>query len=91
MKKNPGDTVSKYFYFKDKDGTLFDPYSTECKVINPSGAETAVILSKAAVGKYEFNYTLPSDAALGEWKIKVKGTKNSYVQTEVFLFLVEAL
>lgn len=88
MKKNPGDTVSKYFYFKDKDETLFDPDATECKVVNPSGTETAVVLSKAAVGKYEFNYTLSDSAEIGTWKIKVKGTKNSYAETETFEFEV---
>jgi len=91
MRKNPGDTVSYYFYFKDKDGALFDPTSNECKVVNPAGSETAVTLNKVSVGKYSFDYTLPSDAAEGLWKIKVKGTKNSYVQTELFYFVVEAL
>lgn len=91
MKINPGDTVSYYFYFKDKNNRLIDPASYSFKVKDPSGQETAVTVTKVAVGTYEFNYTLADDAALGIWKILVHGELGAYKSNESITFKVEAL
>jgi len=85
---NPGDTVSRYFYFRNKNGVLIDPDSIECTVKSPSGESVLVTLVKVEVGKYEFNYTLPENAAPGVWSIWVKAQLGVFVQKEPFSFVV---
>ena len=85
----PGDTVSRYYYFRDKDSVLFDPDTATSQVLNPSKVQVATpSLVKVSVGKYEFNYTLAGDASRGWWTILVTGTKGSSQNTEKFVFAV---
>jgi len=93
MKLNPGDTVSYYFYFKDKNGALIDPDPSTLTfdVQDPSGNETSVTVTKIQTGTYEFNYNLPTDAALGIWKVLVHAEIGSFISSESVPFKVEAL
>lgn len=86
----PGDTVSRYFYFKNKSEELIDPDSNTCEVYNPSGTKITpdVTLVRVSVGKFEFNYTLASDAPSGVWHIIVKGVVGAYANKEKFAFRV---
>ncbi len=93
--KNPkklhaGDTVSRYYYFKDKSGAAFNPDTTTVIVTNPSGTviSPTPTLSLVLTGKYELNYTLATDAPTGTWKISIKGVKGTYSNTEYFAFYV---
>jgi uncharacterized protein YfaS (alpha-2-macroglobulin family) len=89
----PGDTVSRYYYFKDKTGVFIDPTTTTCELYNPSGIKITPdpTLSKVELGKYEFNYTLASDAPVGIWHIVITGTKDTYTNKEKFAFEVVAV
>jgi uncharacterized protein YfaS (alpha-2-macroglobulin family) len=91
MIKNPGDTVSRYFYFKDENGTAFDPASITCKIVDPAGVTQGTpTLTKVATGQYSMDWNLPSDAVSGMWKIEVTATSGTYTETESFGFLVQA-
>jgi uncharacterized protein YfaS (alpha-2-macroglobulin family) len=92
MIKNPGDTVSRYFYFKDENGNAFDPASIACKIIDATGATQGTpTLAKVATGQYSMDWNLPSNAISGLWKIEVTATSGTYTETETFTFLVQAL
>lgn len=90
----PEQTVSKYFYFRDADGTLFDPDTFSCTIYDPTGTSAATpTLSKVSTGKYQMDYNLPEDADPGDWTIKVTGeiTASSSKGIELFKFRVEEL
>lgn len=85
-----GDTISRYFYFKDKDGAAMDPDSTSCKIYDPANTEMATVtLTKVETGKYQMDYSIPADATYGVWKIIVQGIKGSWKRTYVSLFTVK--
>lgn len=70
-----GQTVSKYFYFKDKDADALTPNVLTCKVYDPTGTlDASPTLAEVVTGQYEMNYPLAADAAEGMWKIVVTGT-----------------
>lgn len=70
-----GETISKYFYFKDKDDAALDPDEFTCTIYNPLGISVAnPTLLKVADGQYEMDYNLAEDAPEGQWKIVVTGT-----------------
>jgi uncharacterized protein YfaS (alpha-2-macroglobulin family) len=84
--------VSRYYYFKNKDGVLFDPDNTTAEVYNPSKVKVATPdLVKVADGKYEFNYTLPEDAPKGWWFISVIAVEAGLQKTMKFAFAVLSL
>jgi uncharacterized protein YfaS (alpha-2-macroglobulin family) len=76
-----GQTVSRRYQFKDKNGALFDPNSASVKIYNPSGVlVTTVSLTKITVGVYELNYNLAEDAPIGVWILFLLATKGIYVE-----------
>ena len=84
-----GDTVSRYYYFRDKAQALFDPDSTTCEIFGPDGVSVeTVVLTQVSQGKYEMNYNIPDDAVYGVWKIVVTGVKGAYQNAELFEFEV---
>jgi uncharacterized protein YfaS (alpha-2-macroglobulin family) len=90
MIKNPGDTVSRYFYFKDPSGNAFDPANITCKIVDPNGTTQGTpTLTKVTTGQYSMDWNLPTNAVLGIWKIEVTATSGSYSETETFTFLVQ--
>jgi uncharacterized protein YfaS (alpha-2-macroglobulin family) len=85
----PGETVSKYVYFKNREGALFDPDSVEVKVYDSKGSLRATVtLVRWDVGKYELDYTIPSDATSGNWYFLIKAVKGTFVEIEKFPFTV---
>ena len=92
MTKNPGDTVSRYFYFKDPTGTLFDPTTITCTIIDPTGTTQGTpTLVEVVTGQYTLDWNIPSDGPVGIWKIRVTATSGTYQETEEFPFRVAAL
>ena len=89
---SPGDTVSRYYYFRDKNNQLFDPDTATSKVYDPEKTQVATpTLTKVSVGKYEFNYTLPGDATKGYWTVVVTAAKGGTQNTEKYTFPVLAV
>jgi uncharacterized protein YfaS (alpha-2-macroglobulin family) len=85
----PEETVSKYIYFKDRNGEFFDPDAIEVKVYDSKGNfKTTVTIEKIDIGKYELNYTIPSDAISGNWYFIIKATKGMFTEIEKFPFTV---
>ncbi len=89
-KLHAGDTVSRYYYFKDKSGAAVNPDTTTVTITNPNGTPIAPspTLSAVITGKYELNYNLASNAPTGAWRIAIKGVKGTYSNTEYFAFYV---
>ena len=91
-KTYPGDTVSRYYYFRDSANTPIDPDTCTSDVYDPADVKVvSPTLSKVIVGKYEFNYTLPVDADAGIWHVVVKAAKGTYNRVRSFGFQVVAL
>jgi uncharacterized protein YfaS (alpha-2-macroglobulin family) len=93
-KKNyyPGDTVSRYYYFRDKTNTPIDPDTFSSEVYDPADVKVASpTLINVAIGQYEFNYTLADDADAGIWHVVIKGAKGTYNRVRSFGFQVVAL
>jgi len=93
MNKNPGDTISRYFYFKDENDVPFTPDSTTCTIIDPSGAiaTTPSLVSTGTIGKYSLDWNIPLNAQSGIWKIEVGAVSGAYSQKETFTFVVQPL
>jgi uncharacterized protein YfaS (alpha-2-macroglobulin family) len=89
---NPGDTISRYFYFKDQNGNQFDPDTTTCTIVDPSGAVAATpTLARVTTGQYSLDWNIPSTALPGIWKIEVGATSGNYAEKQTFTFLVQPL
>ena len=92
MTKNPGDTLSRYFYFKDPTGALFDPTSITCAIIDPSGTTQGTpTLVKVVTGQWSLDWNIPSSATVGIWKLEITAISGTYHETEEFTFRVVAL
>ena len=64
--------------------SIFDPDETQ-KV-------TAQAMSEGVTGTYTYNYTIPADGVLGEWKYRVTITHDSKVTIDLEVFrAIEAL
>ncbi len=86
----PTETVSRYIYFKDKDGTAVNPATKTCTIKDPSGATKATpTLAEIETGKWEMNYNLPADATRGDWTIEIEATIGTYKGIKKFYFEVE--
>lgn len=84
-----GQTVSKEYTFKDKDGVLMDPDEITVKILSPSGAAIAEPPSMTgSEGVYELNYTVESDAAKGNWIIFVTAVKGDNTEMKLDVFEV---
>jgi len=89
----PGDTVSRYYYFRDKDNVPVDPDTFSSDVYDPDDVKISPspTLTKIAVGQYEFDYTLAADANAGIWHVVITGAKGLYNRVRSFGFQVVAL
>jgi uncharacterized protein YfaS (alpha-2-macroglobulin family) len=95
-----GDTLGRIWSFATDDGTGVevptDPDTISIKIYDSTGALKTTLaksdLTKMETGKFKMNYTVPSDAALGLWKILVQAnvTAGGLQNTERFSFSVVA-
>ena len=86
----PGETISKYIYFKDKDNNPLDPDNITVEIYDSTGKlQGTTTLTKVEVGKYELNYNIPVNATEGTWYILVSASKGSFANKEKVYFDVE--
>jgi uncharacterized protein YfaS (alpha-2-macroglobulin family) len=95
-----GDTLGKVWSFYVDDGTgaqtATDPDTISIKIYDSAGALKTTLaksdLTRMETGKYKMIYNVPSDAALGLWKILVQAnvTAGGLQNTERFSFSVVA-
>jgi len=93
MNKNPGDTISRYFYFKNENDTPLSPDTITCMIIDPNGVTIATpsLVATGTTGKYTLDWNIPSNAQSGIWKIEVSATSGAYTEKETFTFVVQPL
>ena len=95
-KTYPGDSIARTFTFQDSNDVLFNPDTITVLIIDPAGATVATQsvsdLEHASTGTYKLLYTLPSNAAVGNWNIKVTATyvADDLVNEESYPFTVYA-
>ncbi len=90
----PEQTVSRYYYFKDKDGSALDPDTFTYEIFDPSGTSMdSGSLTKVEDGKYQLDYNVPASPTAGDWTIQIEGgiTAGSYKGIKLFKFRVEDL
>jgi len=95
-----GDTLGRVFSFATDDGTGVlvpaDPDTIAVKIYDSEGVLKSTLaksdLTKMETGKFRMNYNVPSDAAVGLWKIIVQAniTVGGVQNTERFSFSVIA-
>jgi hypothetical protein len=76
VKFKRAETVEIYAEVKTQSGVLTDPTAIVLDLYDSAGTQkvTAQAMTKLDTGKYQYFYTLASDAALGFWKGTVTET-----------------
>lgn len=88
----PGDTVSRYFFFKDQNGNLFDPATLTAAIVDPNGTiQGTPSLVKVVLGQWSLDWNIPNTAIIGIWKIEITATSGPYQETQEFTFRVTSL
>ena len=91
-----GDTIGRVWAFTVDDGTgtetLTDPDTITIKIYDPAGALIATLskadLIKLETGKWKMTWNVPSNGAVGMWKMFVTGVVATKSNTERFTFNV---
>lgn len=62
---------------------LFDPDSHEITVFDPKGVVRVVnnpaYIIKESIGVYKYTFNIPADVVSGDWRVKIKGIKATWV------------
>lgn len=90
MIKHRTDSITIEVTFEDENNTKFDPDSQEHKIFDPEGTEKVTLIpTKQSLGVFRVTYSIPADAAFGDWVLISKGVKGTYVESEPFYFTVQ--
>ena len=87
---NKGETYICSSEVRDAAGALVDPTTITCTVNKPDSTQAATgSMTKDSVGKYHYDYNLPSDTAAGIWKAKVVAVTGTRTVISELPFAVE--
>jgi len=88
-----GSTIRLEATYRDGGGSLVDPVNPLLTIRDPSGADVVVdaVPTRESLGKYYYDYDVPSTAQLGTWTAVWSGTINGvYIEAPVQFTIVEA-
>jgi len=87
--RSPGESITPKVTITKADGNAYDPSTLTLKIYNPGGTVedtiTKAAMTNPSAGAYYYTYTLPSDAADGDWKYQFEsGSTNAIIHYEYF-------
>ena len=69
-----GETVPQKVFVTDASGVFIVPDTIVITIVDSEDVKKvdAEAMTPEATGKYKYEYLLPTDAAVGKWKVEVK-------------------
>ena len=72
-----GETIRQKVHITDVNNSLVDPDTIVITIIDSESIKKvdAEAMSKDDTGKYYYDHLIPTDAAIGKWKVEIKAVK----------------